>query len=80
VARLPLPELASVHEWNGLHPGIVREADGQRKRVLAMFDFTALDLVMRQRRDLERRAAYAALVREARPRRTRGGVRNRRAR
>jgi hypothetical protein len=38
-----------------------------------MFDFVALDLVRQQRQHLERRAERARLVREARPRKKRGG-------
>jgi len=48
------------------------EADEQRKRVRRMFDFVALDLVRQQRRNLDRRAEHARLVREAMPRKKRG--------
>jgi hypothetical protein len=37
-----------------------------------MYDFVALDLVRQQRDQLERKAAHARLVREARPRKRRG--------
>jgi hypothetical protein len=37
-----------------------------------MYDFVVLDLVRQQREQLDRAAAHARLVREARPRKKRG--------
>ncbi len=58
--------------FSGYDLASVTGIDEQRKRVRKMFDFVTLDLVRQQRRDLERRAEHARLVRDARPPKRRG--------
>jgi hypothetical protein len=60
------------NEFSGYALAGGTEAHKQRKRVSKMYDFVALDLVRQQRAQLERKAAHARLVREARPRKQRG--------
>jgi hypothetical protein len=58
--------------FSGYVSASATEAGKQRKRVRKMYEFVALDLVKQDRVRLERKAARARLVREARPRKRRG--------
>lgn len=60
------------NEFTGYALASATETGEQRKRVRKMYEYVALDLVRQDRAQLERKAARARLVREARPRKRRG--------
>ncbi len=60
------------NDFSGYELASGTEAGEQRKRVPTMYEYVALDLVRQDRAQLERKAARARLVREARPRKQRG--------
>ena len=60
------------NDFSGYALAGATETGEQRKRVRKMYEYVALDLVRQDRAQLDRKAARARLVREARPRKQRG--------